>query len=86
MADGLPQEMPVGVVDLDNSSTSRAFVRKLNSFQTSHVVARYPSIDEARRAVQQNKIYAFLYIPRGMSQDLQTARQPKISFTTHTPP
>lgn len=80
MGDGLPQEMPVGVVDLDNSSTSRALVRKLNSFQTSHVVARYPSIDEARRAVQQNKIYAFLYIPRDMSQNLQTARQPKISF------
>ena len=28
--EGVPQEMPVGVVDLDNSTTSRALVRRLD--------------------------------------------------------
>lgn len=80
MNEGQPLEMPVGVVDLDNSSVSRGLIRRLNSFQTSEVVARYTSVAEARQAMQRNKIYAFLYIPEGMSRDLVSSRQPKVSF------
>ncbi|MCR5131393.1 MAG: ABC transporter permease [Prevotella sp.] len=80
MNEGQPQEMPVGVVDHDNSTTSRALIRKLDSFQSSHVVAHYTNVNEARKAIQQNKIYAFLYIPEGTSDDLLSSRQPKISF------
>ena len=36
---GQPQEMPVGVVDLDNTSTTRALMRKLDGFQSCDVVA-----------------------------------------------
>ena len=78
--EGLPQEMPVGVVDLDNSHTSRSLVRTLDAFQNSKVVARYPSVSEARCAMQENKIYAFLYIPKGLSEKLLSGRQPKVSY------
>ena len=80
MRDGLPTEMPVAVVDLDNTSTSRALVRRLDAFQMSRVVAHYPSVAEARHAMQENEIYAFLYIPKGTTDDLLSNRQPKISF------
>ena len=60
MKDGLPQEMPVGVVDLDNTSTSRTLVQKLDGMQNSRVVAHYTSVAEARHARQENEIYAFL--------------------------
>ena len=80
MNEGQPQEMPVGVVDKDDTSTSRALVRKLYSFQSSRVVAHYPNINEARNAIQENKIYAFLYIPKGTTDAMLSARQPKISF------
>ena len=80
MDEGLPEDMPVGVVDLDNTSTSRSLVRRLDAFQNSRVVARYPSVADARRAVQENQIYAFLYIPKGTTDDLFSSRQPKISF------
>ena len=80
MDDGLPTNMPVGVVDLDNTTTSRALVRRLDGFQMSEVVAHYPSVAEARRAVQQNEIYAFLYIPKGTTDKLLASRQPKISY------
>ena len=78
--EGLPQDMPVGVVDLDNSHTSRSLVRTLDAFQNSKVVARYPSVSEARCAMQENKIYAFLYIPKGLSEKLLSGRQPKVSY------
>ena len=80
LGEGQPTNMPVGVVDLDNTSTSRALVRQLDMFQNSEVVARYPSVAEARRAIQENDIYGFLYLPKGTTEKLLASRQPKISF------
>ncbi len=80
MDDGLPTSMPVGVVDLDNTSTSRSLVQRLDAFQMTRVVAHYPSVSEARRDIQENEIYAFLYIPKGTTEKLMAGRQPKISF------
>ena len=80
LEEGLPEEMPVGIVDLDNTSTSRNLIRRLDAFQSSRVVARFPSVAEARRAIQENQIYAFLYIPKGTTDKLLSSRQPKVSY------
>lgn len=80
MDEGQPVDMPVGVVDNDNSTTTRALIRKLDAFQTSRVVARYPNVESARKAMQRNEIYAFLYIPKGTTSDLLASRRPRISF------
>ena len=77
---GQPQELPVGVVDHDNTSTTRALVQRLDAFQTSHVVAHFASVADARRAIQENKIYGFIYFPKGTTDELLASRQPKISF------
>lgn len=78
--EGLPQSLPVGVVDLDNTSTTRSLVHRLDAFQMSDVVAHYPSVAEARNAIQRNEIYGFIYIPKGTTDDLLASRQPKISY------
>ena len=78
--DGLPTDMPVGIVDLDNTSTSRSLERRLVSFQMSKVVAHYSSVAEARHAIQRNEIYGFLYIPKGTTEKLLAQRPPKISY------
>ena len=80
LEEGLPESLPIGVVDLDNTSTTRSMVRRLDGFQTSQVVDCYSSVAEARHAIQQNKIYAFLYIPKGTTDKLLASRQPKISY------
>lgn len=80
MQEGQPQDMPVGVVDLDNSATTRKLTRMLDSFQSSKVVARYPSFDDARLAMQHNEIYGFLYFPKGTTADLLASRQPTVSY------
>ena len=56
MNKGQPLEMPVGVVDMDNSTTSRSLIRRLDAFQTSKVVSHFPNINEARQAIQRNEI------------------------------
>lgn len=80
MSEGQPTDMPVGIVDLDNTSTTRTLGRKLDAFQTTKVVKHYANVNDARNAMQRNEIYAFLYIPKGTTSKLLSMRQPKISF------
>ena len=80
MKEGVPTDMPVGIVDQDHSATSRQLVHKLDAFQTTKVVSHYENIAEARHAIQKNEIYAFLVIPDGTEAGLMASRQPKISF------
>ena len=78
--DGVALDLPVGVVDQDNSATSRGLVRNLDAMQSSRVVYRFANITEARNAMQEGKVYAYLYIPEGTSAKLLAGRQPKISY------
>ena len=80
LEEGQPQKMPVGIVDLDNTSMTRTLIRKLDAMQSCRIVAFYPSPTEARRAIQENDIYGFFYFPKGTTDKLLASRQPKISF------
>lgn len=80
MQEGQPADMPIGVVDLDNTSATRKLTRMLDSFQASRVVAHYASMDEARHAMQKNEIYAFILFPKNMTRDMTSMRRPKMSF------
>ncbi|MBR7066612.1 MAG: ABC transporter permease [Prevotella sp.] len=78
--EGVPKDLPIGVVDQDDSSMSRALVRNLDAMQNSRVAYHFANITEARNAMQENKIYAYLYIPKGTMAKLLAGRQPKISY------
>lgn len=80
---GAAYHLPVGAVDMDQSATSRNLIRNLDAFGQTAVVAHYGSVADARIAVQEGKIYGFFYIPKGLSADAQSQRQPKISFYTN---
>lgn len=80
MDSGLPTNMPTGVVDMDNTSTTRSILRNLNAFQKTNIVAHYASFDEARQAMQRREIYSFYYIPKGTTEEALASRQPKVSF------
>ena len=78
--EGLPEKMPVGVVDQDNTATTRTLIRRLDAFQSTDIVAHYPNINEARNAIQRNEIYAFIYFPKNTTNELLASQIPKISF------
>ena len=83
MSSGLPTNMPAGVVDLDNTSTTRTIIRNLDAFQQTKIVAHYGSFNEAREAIQRGEIYSFYYIPEGTTEKAIAGRQPKVSFYTN---
>ena len=80
MEDGQPVDMPIGIVDLDNTSTTRKLTRMVDAFQNTKVVAHYPTVDEARNAVQRNEIYGFILFPRDLTSNMLSGRQPRMSF------
>lgn len=80
MDDGQPVNMPIGVVDLDNTSTTRKLTRMVDALQSTEVVGHYPSVDEARAAIQRNEIYGFVLFPRNLTSKMISGRQPRMSF------
>ena len=80
LGDGVPTDMPVGVVDQDNTSTTRALTQRLDAFETSRVVAHYPTVAEARHAIQKNEIYGFVHFPKGTTEKLLAGRQPSVGY------
>lgn len=80
MQEGQPLQMPIGIVDLDNTSTTRQLTRMLDAYQNTRIVAHYQSEEEARRAIQRNEIYAFMLFPRNLTQNIISGRTPKMSF------
>lgn len=80
MKEGLPQNLPIGVVDSDNTSTTRSILRNLDAFQQTEIVNEYSNFAEARNAMQRGEIYGFFYLPEGTTASAMRSEQPKISF------
>lgn len=83
MRSGLPTDLPVAVVDLDKTSTSRNLVRQLDAFSQTRIVQNLNSFSEARIAMQKGEVYGIYYIPEGFSVDAASGKQPKLSFYTN---
>lgn len=79
LKDGLPSDVPIGLVDYDYSSTSRNFCQQLDATQLGKVV-HYDSFAAAREDMNRGKIAAVCVVPVGMNDDIQANRQPKVTF------
>ena len=61
--DGQMRHLPIGIVDEDNTATSRGIVRNIAAVPTFDVVAHYANDAEAREAVKRREVYGYLSIP-----------------------
>ena len=75
MEDGLPHDLPIGLVDLDQSSTSRSFSQQLDATQLGQVIY-YDDLHLARHDMETGKLTSFVVIPEGFNADIQANRQP----------
>jgi len=60
----LVREVPVAVVDLSNSPTSRQLIRMLDGTECVRVTSQLTGFDEAKRDLFSNKVYGIMVIPR----------------------
>ena len=70
MYQGLPEKLPVAVVDADNTPTTREIIRNLDAMQQIGIVARYVTAEEAFEDMKRGNIYAIYYIPEGTTKSL----------------
>ena len=63
---GQMENLPVGVVDADQTSLSRSIVRMVDATPELQVTKQYANETEARKAMQKKDIYGYLLIPSGI--------------------
>jgi len=80
MPEGLPERLPIGVVDNDNTSLSRNIIRQIDATQQTKITGKYLNFSEARDAMQKGEIYAFITIPKNLMSDVMNGQQPTIDF------
>ena len=73
------QELPIGVVDEDNTSQSRQLLRMIDTNSGVAIYSSYLNLSEAQKAFQQEQIRGIIAIPPSFSRDLQRGEQPSIS-------
>lgn len=83
MSSGLPKDLPIAVVDLDNSSSSRALTRQLDAMDQTEVVYRLASYAEASRLMREGRIYGIVVIHKAFQADVMASRQPLIQCYTN---
>lgn len=76
---GLPRQLPVAVVDLDQSQISRSLTRQLHANPVTRPVA-YPDIASASAAMKRAEVFALLLLPHDLRRDLLTGHSPTIDI------
>ena len=76
---GLPHDVPIGVVDNDQSSVSRMFIRNIDATQLGKTV-QFDTFQEARLAMQRGEITSICIIPKGLYADVGSFRRPTFTY------
>lgn len=75
--------IPIGIVDQDNTATSRSIIRNISAVPTFKVTKYFVNEAAAREAVQRKEIYGYLSIPPKFEQDAITGQDATLSYYYH---
>jgi len=78
--EGVPEKMPIAIVDLEQTATSRKISRNIDVTPLSNVTAWLQSESEAMSALRSGRIYGFVVLPKNLQADILASRQPTISY------
>ena len=80
MRGGSAENMPVAVVDLDQTSISRRLCHEMQATSSVDIQLITNSYPEARLAMQKGKIYGIFVIREGFYRDLVAFKRPQLDF------
>ena len=81
--DGQMENLPIGVVDGDNTVTSRQIIRMVKVDPTFRVTQYYANETEARTDVQKKNIYGYLSIPVGFEAKVMDGKEVALTYYYH---
>ncbi len=76
------RNVPIGVVDNDNTSLSQKFIRDLNATEYIEVIETPKDIEDAKSEYYKNKIRAFVLIPKDFERDIKRGNPSFVSSYT----
>ena len=76
------RNVPIGVVDNDNTSLSQKFIRDLNATEYIEVIETQKDIEDAKLEYYKNKIRAFVLIPKDFERDITRGNPSFVSSYT----
>ncbi len=76
------RNVPIGVVDNDNTSLSQKFIRDLNATEYIEVIETPKDIEDAKSEYYKNKIRAFVLIPKDFERDITRGNPSFVSSYT----
>ncbi len=72
------REIPVAVIDLDHSQTSRQYSRMADATEQMHVVIKPASLKEAEQLFYDGKVKGIVLIPDGFERDILSSKQANV--------
>lgn len=67
---GAPRNLPVGIVDLDNTSLSRKMAMWIGATPEAEIVMHFPNQQEAYEQMKEGKIDGIVIIPEGTEREI----------------
>lgn len=77
---GTLTNMPIAVLDLDNSDITRNITRAINSTSSIHVKYKVQNYNEGYDLIKSGKAYALIVYPDNFKKDLNRSKRPKIVY------
>ena len=87
---GLPNRLPIGVLDQDHSALSRQLLRFVHASPGLQVASAYSDSAEVTQALRRGDVYAVLSIPRDFAQSVKQGQAAQVTllhnaqFGTHS--
>lgn len=72
---GVVRDLPVAVVDLDQSSMSRNLISQLNATPELNVTVTPTSREDGERLIKEGAVYGLVIIPNNFSNDIRQGKQ-----------
>lgn len=80
---GRLENLPVGVMDGDNSALSRNIIREVEATPSLQVMKHYADAAEAKKDVQRKRIYGYLVIPPDFAERVGNNQQTCLVYYYH---
>ena len=77
---GVPTKMPIAIVDLDQTVTSRKMARNIDVTQMSMVIMNLQSETEAMSELRKGNIYGFVVLPKNLQAGILASKQVIVSY------
>lgn len=72
-------DIPIAVVDLDKTSSSRNLIQNISADSSIEVVARYDSLSGAKEAILSGEVFGILLIPNDFEKLMLGGFQPEVT-------